>query len=282
MESLDTQELTIKLSPKTPWSDVLIAELSELGFDSFVDTKEGIQAYAPMAIDTDEVLKQTCLQGENDLVSEVTKKIIPHQNWNAQWEADFHPVYVEELATILAPFHDKKDAKGLLVEIQPQMSFGTGHHQTTWMMTKGLFELDTIPETVLDMGTGTGVLAIVAEKLGSKRILAIDIEEWSAVNARENAERNNCSSIECKHGDIDLVDGSEKFGLIIANINKNVLKAQIESYAKSLKPGGILMLSGFFSSDVEDLVTFSAQFHLTIEKEWSRDEWAGLQLRASN
>ncbi|MCH2224408.1 MAG: 50S ribosomal protein L11 methyltransferase [Crocinitomicaceae bacterium] len=282
MESLDTQELTIKLTPKHPWSDVLIAELSELGFDSFVDTKEGIQAYATVSLNTNELLKQTCLNGEHDLEFEVVTKVIPHQNWNAKWEEDFHPVHVEDLATILAPFHDKTKAKGLVVEIQPQMSFGTGHHQTTWMMTKGLFEFEALPENVLDMGTGTGVLAVVAEKLGAKRVLAIDIEEWSAENARENAERNNCKLIECKHGGVDLVDGEEKFGLIIANINKNVLKAQIESYANALEPRGVLMLSGFFSSDVEELVTFSAQFHLTKEKEWSRDEWAGIQLRSSN
>lgn len=281
MESLDTIELTITLNPVNPWTDIIIAELSELGFDGFVQTKTGLQAYAPASIDVDEVVKQSSLQSESDFTFSLEKKIIPHQNWNAQWEEDFHPVYVEEYATILAPFHDINDGKGLTVVIQPQMSFGTGHHQTTWMMTKALFELDKMSEKVLDMGSGTGVLAIVAEKLGAKDILAVDIEEWSAENARENAERNNCQHINSVWGDVDKIRGHQ-FGLIIANINKNVLKAQMEDYAKCLDQNGTLLLSGFFGSDVQELVTFAKEFGLTLDKEFSKDEWAALQLKKTN
>ena len=281
MESLDTIELTITLNPVNPWTDIIIAELSELGFDGFVQTKTGLQAYAPASIDVYEVINQSSLQPESDFTFSIEKKVIPHQNWNAQWEEDFHPVYVEEYATILAPFHDVNDGKGLTVIIQPQMSFGTGHHQTTWMMTKALFELDSMPEKVLDMGSGTGVLAIVAEKLGAKDILAVDIEEWSAENARENAERNNCQHINSVWGDVDKIRGHQ-FGLIIANINKNVLKAQMEDYAKCLDQKGTLLLSGFFGSDVQELVTFANEFGLTLEKEFSKDEWAALQLKKTN
>lgn len=281
MESLDTIELTITLNPVNPWTDIIIAELSELGFDGFVQTKTGLQAYAPASIDVNEVIKQSSLQPESDFTFSIEKKVIPHQNWNAQWEEDFHPVYVDEYATILAPFHDVNDGKGLTVIIQPQMSFGTGHHQTTWMMTKALFELDSMPEKVLDMGSGTGVLAIVAEKLGAKDILAVDIEEWSAENARENADRNNCQHINSVWGDVDKIRGHQ-FGLIIANINKNVLKAQMEDYAKCLDQNGTLLLSGFFGSDVQELVTFAKEFGLTLEKEFSKDEWAALQLKKTN
>lgn len=281
MESLDTIELTITLNPVNPWTDIIIAELSELGFDGFVQTKTGLQAYAPASIDVDEIIKQSSLQPDSDFTFSIEKKVIPHQNWNAQWEEDFHPVYVEEYATILAPFHDVNDGKGLTVIIQPQMSFGTGHHQTTWMMTKALFELDNMPEKVLDMGSGTGVLAIVAEKLGAKDILAVDIEEWSAENAKDNAERNNCQHIDSVWGDVDKIRGHQ-FGLIIANINKNVLKAQMEDYAKCLDQNGTLLLSGFFGSDVQELVTFAKEYGLTLEKEFSKDEWAALQLRKTN
>lgn len=279
METLDTVEVTLKLTPKDPWSDVLIAELSERGFDSFVSTDEGIMAYAPASLNLEEALKDSSLHtaNSNEFSYEMEQRIIPHQNWNANWEADFHPVHVEEYATILAPFHSEAEVKGMKVEIQPQMSFGTGHHQTTWMMTKALFELEKIPAKVLDMGTGTGVLAIVAEKLGAEEILAIDIEEWSAENAKENADRNDCGKITCLCGDIEDIEGKE-FGLIIANINKNVLKSHMQQYVNALSNGGRILLSGFFATDVPELVTFCGELGLTKEKEFNRDEWAGLQL----
>lgn len=277
MENLDTLELTIILNPKEPWSDILVAELSDLGFDSFVHTDTGVQAYAPANLNAESVMSNVSFASNDSVECSWEKKVIPHQNWNAAWESDFHPVYIDELATILAPFHDQSLGKGKVIIIQPQMSFGTGHHQTTWMMTKALFEIDEMPANVLDMGAGTGVLSIVAEQLGADRILAIDIEDWSAVNAAENAERNACTKIESVCGDIDKI-GNEKFGLIIANINKNVLKSHMEHYAGALNNGGILLLSGFFSSDVEELVTFANQYSLTIEMEYAKDEWAGIRL----
>lgn len=277
MESLDTLELTLKLTPKNPWSEILLAELAELGFDGFVTTDDGIQAYGNASIDAEAIMKELSVNDSDEVKCEWEAKVIPHQNWNEQWEKDFHPVFVEDYATILAPFHDQNLGKGMVVRIQPQMSFGTGHHQTTWMMTKALFELESMPQDVLDMGTGTGVLAIVAENLGAKRILAIDIEEWSAENARENAQLNNCQHIECVWGDQDKIEG-HKFGLIIANINKNILKAQMKTYAEALKKDGRLLLSGFFSTDVDELVTFASAFGLTLEKQFAKDEWAGLQM----
>ena len=278
----DTLELKIKLKPKDPWSEVLVAELSELGFDSFVNTDEGIVAYAEAPIDLESVKSACSLSGDNSEFSfELEQTIIPYQNWNAEWEENFHPVYIEEYASILAPFHDKTKAVGILVEIQPQMSFGTGHHQTTWMMTKALFELESMPKNVLDMGTGTGVLAIVAENLGAERILAIDIEDWSAVNASENADRNGCKNIECVCGDIDKV-GDEQFGLIIANINKNILKAHMQYYANALEKNGTLLLSGFFGSDVDEMSAFAADYGLQKAKLFDKDEWAAIQLTKSN
>lgn len=276
---MDYLELTISISPHDPWTEILTAELAELGFDSFVETEEGVQAYgAIMNINLDEVVKKSLLSNHNEEIQmHYESKIIPHQNWNAQWESDFHPVEVENHLTILAPFHSKNDRKGMIVEIQPQMSFGTGHHQTTWLMSKALFELDQMADDVLDMGTGTGVLAIIAEKLGAKSILAIDIEDWSVINAEENAVRNKCVVIETKCGDVDLIQGKQ-FGLIIANINKNVLKSHIESYSKSLKQNGVLLLSGFFDSDVEELVTYASQYSLKINKIFSKETWAALQL----
>lgn len=275
---MDYLELTITINPRNPWADILTAELSELGFDSFVETETGIQAYAPLdTVELTKAIENSILSSDNEGFDiEFTQKTIPHQNWNAQWESDFHPVEVEEYLTIVAPFHSKEDKRGMIVEIQPQMSFGTGHHQTTWLMAKALFEIGTMPLNVLDMGTGTGVLAVIVEKLGANSILGIDIEDWTVINAKENIERNQCSKIEILCGDVNLISGKE-FGLIIANINKNVLKSHIESYSKSITKNGILLLSGFFESDVNELIEYSSAFDLKMLKIYSKETWAGIQ-----
>lgn len=278
---MDTLELNIDLVPREPWNGILIAELAELGFDSFVETKTGIQAYGSAGLNIQDIIAQTCLKDNDELEYTLSQNIIPHQNWNSEWEKNFQPVYVEEFATILAPFHDDSNTKGLKVVIQPQMSFGTGHHQTTWLMSKALFELNVLPENILDMGTGTGVLAIIAEKLGAKRILGIDIEDWSAENAIENAALNGCKNIEIKCGDIDLL-GNEQFGLILANINKNVLKAHMSEYASHILFGGTLLLSGFFVSDVRELQEFAEPYGLSLKSTTSKDEWAMMHLTKTN
>lgn len=278
---MDTVEVHITLTPLKPWSEILVAELAALGFDSFMETDEGILAYGNANLDVDAILDQTSLKSSYDGKFEVVKKVIAHQNWNAQWEADFHPVFVEKYATILAPFHDDALGQGMVVKIQPQMSFGTGHHQTTWMMTKALFELEKMPEKVLDMGTGTGVLAVFAEKLGAQKILAIDIEDWSAENAALNVGMNQAEKITVKCGDVDLI-ADERFGLIIANINKNILKSHMAEYARTLDDGGVLLLSGFFHSDVDEMTAFCAPFGLQLDKKFQKDEWAAIQLIKSN
>lgn len=280
---MDYLELKVTLTPQQPWGDILIAELAEAGFESFVEFDQGIIAYGQTTeVSYEKAIAETFLAAPSDEVTiEIESNIIKHQNWNALWESDFEPVYVDELVTILAPFHDKSLGKGMIVEIQPQMSFGTGHHQTTWMMSKALFELDKMPSTVLDMGTGTGVLAIIAENLGAKSILAIDIEDWSVENTKENATRNGCKNIEALCGDIDLIEG-KSFELIIANINKNILKAHMESYSKSLVPNGILLLSGFFDSDVDELVAFASQFKLEKVSVMNKDNWAAIKLMKLN
>ncbi|PWL24395.1 MAG: 50S ribosomal protein L11 methyltransferase [Fluviicola sp. XM-24bin1] len=278
---MDTLEVQITLNPKSPWNEILVAELADLGFDSFVETDNGVTAYGDAGLDHQSILEQTSLHNGFEGSYKIETKIIPHQNWNAQWEADFQPVYVENYASILAPFHDTDNAPGLIVTIQPKMSFGTGHHQTTWMMTKALFELDKIAPNVLDMGTGTGVLAIVAEKLGAEHVLAVDIEEWSAENAAENAQLNNCTKVETVWGDVDKIP-SEPFGLILANINKNVLKAQMPVYSRNLEPNGTLLLSGFFETDIKEMETFCREYDLIPVKRFQKDEWAAIQLRKSN
>ncbi len=276
---MDYLELTVNIQPRAPWAEILVSQLAELGFESFVDTENGILAYAQVAeIDIENTIKESILGHSGDEFQlDFESKIIPQQNWNALWEADFQPVEVEDRMTILAPFHDKTNAKGIIVEIQPQMSFGTGHHQTTWMMSKALLDLPTVPKNVLDMGTGTGVLAILAEKLGAENILAIDIEDWSVENTKENATRNGMSGITAVHGDIDLIEG-KTFDLILANINKNILKSHLHQYSASLLSGGMLMLSGFFETDVNELVEAANVENFTLQKVLNKETWAALIL----
>lgn len=280
---MDYLELNIKISPLEPFNEIIIAQLAEAGFESFVNTDEGVLAYGQVAeTSVERALSETYLgEKREDVTFSIESTIIEHQNWNAVWESDFEPVFVENYVSILAPFHDKSVAKGLLVEIQPKMSFGTGHHQTTWMMSKALFELGAMPKHVLDMGTGTGVLAIIAEKLGSTDIIAIDIEDWSVENTNENADRNQCKHIKALLGDVDLINGM-KFDLILANINKNVLKAHIPSYSKAMESNGTLLLSGFFDSDVEELVAFATDFDFEKEDVYQKDNWAAIKLKKIN
>lgn len=276
---MDYLELTVNLTPRDPWAEILVSQLAEYGFESFVDTETGVQAYGPVdQVDLEAAKAETILSNELEDVDLTTEeKIIPQQNWNALWEADFQPVEVEARMTILAPFHDKENAKGIIIEIQPQMSFGTGHHQTTWMMSKALLDLPKVPAQVLDMGTGTGVLAILAEKLGAEEILAIDIEDWSVENTISNAERNGCTKITALHGDVDLLEG-KRFDLILANINKNILKSHIGQYANCLEKDGMLMLSGFFESDAEELISAGNAAGLEHKATLTKETWAALTL----
>jgi ribosomal protein L11 methyltransferase len=276
---MDYIEIELKLKPRDPWTEILIADLADLGFESFVETDEGFIAYGSESeIDFNDPLRGSLIQAGSDFEAQLDTRIIPQQNWNAAWESDFKPVFVEDYCTILAPFHDPSEAKGSIVLIQPQMSFGTGHHQTTYLMTKSLFELNSMPDKVLDMGCGTGVLAIVAEQLGAKEILAVDIEEWSAENTMENAERNKCKGIKAVCGDIDQVVDSN-FGLILANINKNVLKSHLARYTELLAENGILMISGFFTTDAEELKELARKHGLQPIAELDKEEWCCIHFR---
>jgi ribosomal protein L11 methyltransferase len=271
-------KITYHFSEIEPWNDIAIAALSEIGYDSFIELENGIEAYINIKEFDEELLNEGILKEISEQVQiDFSIEKIPFQNWNAVWESDFKPVFVEDKLTIIAPFHDKNLVIGMPIIIQPQMSFGTGHHQTTWMMSKILLDLPKIPDNILDMGTGTGVLAIIAEKLGAKSICAIDIEPWSVENTIENAERNQCVKIEALCGDVDLING-KKFDLVLANINKNVLKQQMQSYVHSMNTGAMLVLSGFFETDIDELVEVAISFGLTFESKLDKETWASIKL----
>ncbi|HRO76667.1 MAG TPA: 50S ribosomal protein L11 methyltransferase [Crocinitomicaceae bacterium] len=271
--------LKVELKPVFPWGEILIAQLADYGFNGFEENENGISAYGTIGeLRLKEAYTETLLNGENPEVQILfEEEIIPHQNWNEKWESEFQPVHVEDKLTILAPFHEKPLSGELQIIIQPKMSFGTGHHQTTWLMSKLLLDMQTLPDDILDMGTGTGILAFLAEKLGAKRILGIDIEPWSVESCIENAQFNLSKETTFLCGDIDLIEG-KKFNMIIANINKNILTTQIPFYAKALEKGGILLLSGFFETDVDDLVAFAKEYNLKYEFHLTKENWSAIRL----
>ena len=279
---MDYIELSINCEPRDPWADIAVALLADLPFDSFVDTETGVLAYIPASsFNKDEVenLLHTNFPKEEVHYS-IQDRFIEQENWNAKWESDFEPVHVGDELSILAPFHDKSLAKKRIIEIMPKMSFGTGHHQTTRLMCSFLLEEGVHGKKVLDMGTGTGILAILAEQLGADSILAVDIEDWSVENTIENAERNACTKIEGRCGDMDCISENE-FDIILANINRNILLRHLPSYSAKLKPNGILFLSGFFNSDAEDLKQAAGEVGLTFISQKSEENWCALKFESS-
>lgn len=272
---MDYVEVEVEFKTLDPWRDILISELAGRGFDSFVETKTGLKSYIPKVDFNEDIIVEL---GKREFVGRVNFRIIQDQNWNAKWEENFDPVLIENKVAIKAPFHKQQFQQELIITIQPQMSFGTGHHQTTWLMTKRLFELDLHHKAVLDMGTGTGVLAVLAEKRGAKTVLAVDIDKWSYHNALENCTLNNCQKIEVALGDHQVIAG-KSFDVIAANINKNILIQHFLVYSDCLKPAGKLLISGFFETDVDDLVEKAEQHGFIFEETYTREGWAMIEFR---
>lgn len=275
---MDYIELKATISPIEIGRDILIAQLAEVGFDSFVETDEGIEAYIK-AIDFNEEKIQTIniLQKEEFRIQYKTQ-LIKDQNWNEIWEKNFEPIYVEDKCCVRAPFHEKTNNIEFDIIIEPKMSFGTGHHETTHLMIKKLMELDVAEKDVLDMGCGTGVLAILCKMKKASNILAIDVDEWAYNNTLENVERNNCSDIKVQLGDAKLLN-NQKFDLVIANINRNILLQDMGKYNKVLNSKGNLLLSGFFSSDKEIILEASTKLQLQLIAEDVKNDWMMLHLQ---
>jgi ribosomal protein L11 methyltransferase len=269
-------QYTFKVIPPQPGTDILIAALGEMNFESFVEMDEGVEAYINEDSDNEVQLNELSFE---DFTFTFTKTRIEQNNWNAEWEKNFEPVLVDDLLLIRAPFHEPNAKVKHDIVIMPKMSFGTGHHDTTWLMCKQLFDLDLKNKTVLDMGCGTGVLAILAKKLGAGKTVGIDIDEWSVENCIENCASNKCADIEVKLGDKELLNAYRNFDFILANINKNVLKVQLPLYAKLLNPNGFVLLSGFFSTDVEELQKLSESLGLSMVQSYSRNNWAVIKMQ---
>ncbi|MAU15895.1 MAG: 50S ribosomal protein L11 methyltransferase [Muricauda sp.] len=268
-------EYDFKIAPLQPATDILIAELGELGFESFVENETGLLAYILKSEWKDIVLEDLFVCQNPNFEISWTSREIEQQNWNAEWEKNFHPIKVGDRCMVRAPFHQAVKVDYDIV-IEPKMSFGTGHHETTHMMLQHILDNDFSGKSVLDMGCGTGVLAILAKKKGAKDVDAIDIDEWCFINTQENIERNGCADIKAYQGDSGLLEGKQ-YDIIMANINRNILLEDIPVYAKCLKKGGALFLSGFYLDDLGAISSKCATYGLEYEKNLEKNNWISVK-----
>lgn len=266
------------VTPPEPGSDILISVIADMGFDSFETNEKGFVAYIPEDLNSAVDLSE--LKFEDFSYSFTTQKMA-QVNWNEEWEKNFSPVIVNDICVIRAPFHNLDKTYKYDIVIMPKMSFGTGHHDTTWLMCKNMLEIDLKGKTVFDMGSGTGVLAILASKLGATKIVGNDIDDWSVENAAENCAANNCSEITIIKGDGELLSKKEHYDIVLANINKNVLKTYIPRLSSSLKQGGLLFISGFFKTDCEELINLASSNYLKLYKQEVKNDWATLIFQRS-
>ena len=267
-------EFKFKIEPLQPASEILIAELSNAGFDSFLENEEGVIAYIPVEEFDEEIFAGIHALHSDEFVISYTSSALEKVNWNIEWEKNFNPIVVDEKCTVRAPFHEKPDTQFDII-IEPKMSFGTGHHATTHMMLQFILNNEWEGKTVLDMGCGTGVLAILAEMKGASKLDAIDIDNWCYLNTVENVERNNCSKISVYEGGAELLKG-RRYDRIIANINRNILLEDMVFYAESLNPNGKLFLSGFYTEDIEAIEEECNKYGLRLEDKLERESWAAL------
>lgn len=263
------------IEPKELGSEILMAELGETAFESFMETETGLSAYVQKDLWDENILNDIYILTNEEFKIAYIFEEIEQVNWNEEWEKNFEPIDVDGKCHVRAPFHSMTDAEFDIV-IEPKMSFGTGHHETTHMMIQHLLETDVTHLKTLDMGCGTAILAILAEMKGAKPIDAIDIDNWCYLNSIENAERNNCSQITVYEGDASLLAG-KKYDLIIANINRNILLNDMQQYVDSLNPKGIILFSGFYNEDIPFINESCTSKGLTFVKKLERNNWVSLK-----
>ena len=233
--------------------DLLIAELGEVGFDTFEDTDEGFKAYIPSSNLDVQSIETVLLTQVEDYSIEYTINDVEEQNWNALWESNFNPIIVDDKCYVRATFHESKPEFPYEIVIDPKMSFGTGHHQTTSMMLSFILDNDFENKNVLDMGCGTGILAILASKKSADSILAVDYDSICVDSVIENTALNNISNIEARLGSKEVIEGLT-FDTILANINRNILLDQLDTYSSVLKINGDLFISGFYVAEDLDIL----------------------------
>lgn len=263
------------VEPLVPAVEILIAELGYAGFESFVETENGVTAYIQKEEWNSDILDDVQILKSDEFKISYIFNEIEQTNWNEEWEKNFPPIVVDDVCTVRAPFHDVPKTKYDII-IEPKMSFGTGHHETTHMMIQHILNNDFLNKSVLDMGCGTGVLAILAEMKGAAKIDAIDIDNWCYLNSLENVQRNNCKHISVYEGDASLLK-EKAYDVIIANINRNILLADMSKYVTCLKKEGLLFLSGFYKDDISIINKECSKYGLKLQESLEKNNWVSLK-----
>jgi ribosomal protein L11 methyltransferase len=274
---LDYARLQVICHPD--FSEILMAEIAEAGFDTFLETEKGFEAYTEQdKVDNAQLdFVKTKYGHVQPLI--FFQDRVKKQNWNKEWEKNVDPIIVDDQCLIRAEFHKIDKKYPYEIVITPKMSFGTGHHQTTYLMIKAQLQIDHRNKLVMDAGCGTAILSIMASKRGARKVESFDIDDWSIENGNENAERNLCSNITIRKGTIRDFVWPQRFDIVLANINKNVLLEEMELYSKNLEVGGQLLLSGFYEKDIPDLLKTASHSGLERQAQDVREAWASVLLR---
>ena len=268
-------EFQFKIHPPVPASEILIAELGSLGFESFVENEDGVTAYILKEEFNENMLTEVRILDSDEFKISYSSSEIQQVNWNEEWEKNFQPIVVDDICSVRAPFHPKPETRFDIV-IEPKMSFGTGHHATTHMMIQFILKNEWKGKSVLDMGCGTGVLAILSAQKGANPVEAIDIDNWCYLNTLENIERNNVPEISVKEGGAERLS-EKKYDAIIANINRNILLNDMAKYVLVLKPGGDLYLSGFYKEDIPIIQEACEKLGLKFQENLEKDKWVAVK-----
>lgn len=265
------KELVFTVEPADPGSDILIAQLAEIGFESFEEIETGVKAYIQLAEYNSNRIKGLDILGMKGFHVHYTVHDVKEENWNQVWESSYSPVLIADSVYIRASFHPPMPTAKYQILIDPKMSFGTAHHETTSLMIEQLMQEEVKGRAVLDMGSGTAVLAVFAEMLGAENVVAIDNDPNAVENALENVKKNNCRHVDVHLGTAENISG--QFDLILANINKNILIADMAVYAAHMKSKGVIVFSGFYKEDVDDITRHAQPLGLTCDRISSRNSW---------
>ena len=271
----DYQEIYVRC--QQDFIEILIAEFAALGFDTFQENEDGFTTFVEGEFDSTMLDQLTEQYGTLASFSYLTKDV-EKQNWNEEWEKSYEPIIVDNRCLIRAEFHNIEQSFPYVITITPKMSFGTGHHQTTYLMIKSQLDIDFENKVVMDAGCGTAILSIMASMRGARKVEAFDIDEWSVINGKENIEVNQCVNINLAQGQISDLSFDDNFDIILANINKNVLLHEMPQYSAYLVDDGFLLLSGFYEKDIPDLMSRARQYNLHQVQSDVREGWASLLL----
>ena len=274
---MEYTEVDIRLNPVVPFADILVARLNEIDFESYAEDETGVRAYAQTHLINEDAVKVIIKEVSELCQLSYTIKEIKQENWNKKWEDNFEPVHINDKCVIRSDFHETFHSKKYELIITPKMSFGTGHHETTFLLINTMFSIDFKDKSVLDMGSGTGVLAILASKLGADSIVGIDFDQWAYENALENVVLNSVSNINFIHGDANAI-GDAQFDVILANINRNVILKDIEVYLKAMNEKSQILLSGFLKEDIPLILEKSEQLGLELVDSKHKNKWQMLHL----